>query len=72
MKGKYLVGIDVGTTGTKTVVFDNDGTPIAKAYTEYGSIYPQPGWVEQDANLILQATLSTCQKAVANVSPSPN
>ena len=64
MSNRYMVGIDVGTTGTKTVVFDMEGRTVAKAYTEYGSIYPRPGWVEQDAFLIREATLATCRTAI--------
>ncbi|MEA4854081.1 MAG: FGGY family carbohydrate kinase [Christensenella sp.] len=64
---KYIVGIDVGTTGTKTVVFDTKGNEISKAYIEYGSVYPKPGWVEQDAALILDATLDACRQAVGKL-----
>ena len=45
-----LLGLDVGTTGTKAVVFDLDGRIIASAYREYPLISPQPGWQELDPN----------------------
>ncbi len=43
-----LLGLDVGTTGTKAVVFDLDGRVIASAYREYPLYSPQPGWQELD------------------------
>lgn len=64
MSGQYIVGIDVGTTGTKTVIFDLQGKVVSKAYTEYGCIYPKPGWVEQDAHMIKEATFDTCREAI--------
>ena len=45
---RYLLGIDVGTTGTKTVLFDENGTVIADKTAEYPLIQPQNGWAEQD------------------------
>jgi len=43
----YLVGIDIGTSGTKTVLFDEKGTVIADALMEYPMYQPQNGWAEQ-------------------------
>ena len=45
---KYIVGIDEGTTGCKTCVFDENGKLISSSSREYPSYYPQPGFVEQD------------------------
>lgn len=61
---KYLIGIDEGTTGTKTVVFDLEGHMISSAYEEYPSYYPKPGYVEQDIAQIRDAIFSTCKKAI--------
>jgi xylulokinase len=47
----YLVGIDIGTTGAKTVVFDPAGVAVASGYREYTCTYPKPNWVEQDASM---------------------
>lgn len=43
-----LLGIDLGTTGIKAVVLREDGSLAASAGQEYDSLYPRPGWVEQD------------------------
>ncbi|MCE5259048.1 MAG: hypothetical protein LLG44_08335 [Chloroflexi bacterium] len=44
-----LLGIDIGTSGCKAVLFDIAGTPLASAYAEYDTQRPQPGWAELDA-----------------------
>ncbi|MGO9908297.1 MAG: xylulokinase [Solirubrobacteraceae bacterium] len=43
-----LVGIDVGTTATKGIAIDPDGTVLARAEAEYPLSTPKPGWAEQD------------------------
>ena len=45
----YFIGIDVGTSGTKSVLFDENGKIIADAYREYPMYQPENGWAEQDA-----------------------
>ncbi|MEF9864206.1 MAG: FGGY family carbohydrate kinase, partial [Christensenellaceae bacterium] len=45
MKKAYVVGIDVGTTGTKTILFDFEGNALSSGYVEYPCIYPKPNWV---------------------------
>ncbi len=44
----YLLGIDIGTSGTKTVLFDTAGTPLASHTAEYPLYQPQNGWAEQE------------------------
>ena len=41
---QYLVGLDGGTTGCKTCIFDLDGKLVGSDYREYPSYYPEPGW----------------------------
>lgn len=43
-----LLGLDVGTTGCKALLFDGDGTLLASASREYAVDLPRPGWAEQD------------------------
>ena len=45
---KYLLGIDIGTSGTKTVLFDKGGNPISSSTEEYPLYQPEIGWAEQD------------------------
>lgn len=44
----YLIGIDLGTSGTKTALFDENGRTIASSTVEYPMFQPQNGWAEQD------------------------
>ena len=44
----YLIGVDLGTSGTKTVLFAEDGTVAASCTIEYPLYQPQNGWAEQD------------------------
>ncbi|MBR6570904.1 MAG: xylulokinase, partial [Clostridia bacterium] len=55
----YLLGVDLGTSGTKTVLFDINGQPIASATVEYPMYQPHNGWAEQDADDWWEATKST-------------
>lgn len=45
---EYLLGIDIGTSGTKTVLFDTDGHVAASKTVEYPMAQPQNGWAEQN------------------------
>lgn len=64
MDKNYLMGIDVGTTGTKVILFDVAGTAVSSAYQEYTCSYPGPGWVEQDCCLLIETVYECCEKAV--------
>lgn len=44
----YLIGIDLGTSGVKTVLFDESGKPVASSTVEYPLYQPNLGWAEQD------------------------
>jgi len=56
---KYLIGIDLGTSGTKTVLFDIAGNTVASSTQEYPLIQPQNGWAEQDPNHWWDACVKT-------------
>jgi sugar (pentulose or hexulose) kinase len=60
----YLAGIDIGTSGAKGMVFDIQGKPLATASREYPCTYPRPAWVEQDADLVVSATMEAMSQAV--------
>ncbi|MCL2842121.1 MAG: xylulokinase [Oscillospiraceae bacterium] len=61
----YLIGVDVGTSGTKTVLFDEAGVPVASATEEYPMYQPQNGWAEQDPAHWWDATVSSLRTVVA-------
>jgi xylulokinase len=49
-----LLGIDVGTTGCKAVVFNRDGDILSSQYKEHPLLHPSPGWMELDPNLVFK------------------
>ena len=49
---KYILALDQGTTSSRAIVFDHAGTIRAVAQKEFKQYFPQPGWVEHDANEI--------------------
>ncbi len=60
----YLLGLDVGTTGCKAMIFDLNGNIKGYAFLEYGIICEKPGWAEQDPEYVWQLTKSVIRKAV--------
>ena len=63
----YFIGIDVGTTGTKTVVLDAAGTVVGKGYQEYGLITGPGGVVEQSADDWWNAVIGSVRAAVSKI-----
>ena len=49
---KYILSLDQGTTSSRAIVFDQHGAIVAAAQQEFRQIFPQPGWVEHDADEI--------------------
>ena len=59
-----ILAIDQGTTSTRAVLYDPNGTVLGQAQQELSQIYPQPTWVEHDPEEIWQATVAVSQQAV--------
>lgn len=66
----YVIGIDIGTSGTKTVLFDQVGNTVASATREYPLYQPKNGWAEQDPADWWQAAVETLREVTAGVNPS--
>ncbi len=60
----YILSLDQGTTSSRAIVFDKKGTIVATAQKEFTQIFPQPGWVEHDANEIWSTQLGVATEAV--------
>ena len=69
--GKYLVGMDAGTTGCKVCVFDLEGNLIGSDYREYPCYYPNEGWVEQIPEDMTPALFKTCKEAIRKAQVDP-
>ncbi len=63
----YLLGIDIGTSGTKTILIDETGRVLARATREYPLSTPRPLWSEQNPSDWAEATFATI-RAVLNLS----
>jgi xylulokinase len=64
VSGKYFLGVDIGTEGTKVALFDTQGNVIKDSYEEYELICRQPGWAEQDPDLFWNVTVKNIKKVV--------
>jgi glycerol kinase len=62
----YVLAIDQGTTGTKGIVFDHDGSIRGWSYSELTQHYPKPGWVEHDPREIWSVSLRLIEEALRN------
>ena len=60
----YLIGIDVGTTGAKTLMIDEEGLVIGRAVEEYPMYTPRPQWAEQDPEDWWQATIRSMRRVL--------
>ncbi|MBL9034139.1 MAG: glycerol kinase GlpK [Rhodospirillaceae bacterium] len=61
----FILSIDQGTTSSRAILFDLKGEPQATAQLELPQIYPQPGWVEHDAERIWRDVQQVCRDALA-------
>ena len=60
----YILSLDQGTTSSRAIIFDKKGNTVATAQKEFTQIFPQPGWVEHDANEIWSTQLGVATEAV--------
>jgi glycerol kinase len=64
-----LLAIDQSTSGTKALLYDDTGRLLDKESREHHQIYPQPGWVEHDAEEIWRNTCEVVGQVIARHSP---
>lgn len=64
MNTRYYLGMDVGTTGCKSVVFDESGNALSRGYREYPIVCDAPLQAEQDPSLVLSRLLETMEEAI--------
>ena len=64
---KYVMALDAGTTSNRCILFNEKGEMCSVAQKEFTQYYPQPGWVEHDANEIWQTQLSVAREAMQKV-----
>ncbi|NMO96524.1 glycerol kinase GlpK [Paenibacillus lemnae] len=60
---QYILALDQGTTSSRAILFNAEGKAVYSAQKEFPQYFPQPGWVEQNANEIwgsILAVIATC------------
>jgi len=61
----YILALDQGTTSSRSIIFDREGTVVSVGQKEYKQIYPQSGWVEHDPAEIWRSQMETAVEALA-------
>lgn len=64
MNDKFILAFDQGTTSSRAIVFNKKGEMISTAQKEFTQIFPQPGWVEHDANEIWSTQAGVAAEAI--------
>lgn len=69
---KYILAIDQGTSSSRCILYNKETQAVAAAQQEFRQIYPQPGWVEHDAEEIWQSQASVIKQVMQekNLKPS--
>ena len=62
--GKYIMALDAGTTSNRCILFDETGNICSMAQKEFRQFFPNPGWVEHDANEIWSTQLGVAVEAM--------
>ncbi|ULQ51114.1 glycerol kinase GlpK [Flavihumibacter fluvii] len=65
MPEKYILALDQGTTSSRAILFDKNGSICQVAQKEFTQLYPKPGWVEHDAEEIWSSQFSVLAEALA-------
>ena len=64
---KYIMALDSGTTSNRCILFNATGEVCSVAQKEFTQIFPQPGWVEHDADEIFATQLEVAKQALSNI-----
>jgi glycerol kinase len=64
---KYVMALDAGTTSNRCILFDHEGNVCSVAQKEFRQIFPNPGWVEHDANEIWSTQLGVAVEAMSKI-----
>lgn len=67
---QYILAFDQGTTSSRAIVFDKKGTIVSSAQKEFTQHFPQPGWVEHDANEIWSTQIGVAAEAISKAGMS--
>ena len=68
---KYVLAMDQGTTSSRSIIFDKDGTPVESLNKEFEQIYPNPGWVEHRPLDIWNTQIETTKSVLRSAKIDP-
>lgn len=71
MSSTFILALDQGTTSSRALVLDADGSIVAVAQKEFRQIFPKPGWVEHDAEEIWKSQLGMAKAALRKAKVEP-
>src|SRR5699024_2230726 len=71
MSKTYILALDQGTTSSRAILFNHQGEIVAVAQQEFEQFFPQPGWVEHDANEIWTSMLACMAEVLRKSDISP-
>lgn len=69
---QYILAIDQGTTSSRAMLFDKNANIVASSQKEFNQIFPQPGWVEQDANEIWLSVMFVIMDVITGSGVKPS
>lgn len=72
MPASYVVALDQGTTSSRAMLIDAQGTAVSCVQNPFRQIYPQPGWVEHDPREILSSQLGALTELVVSNGLGPS
>ncbi len=67
MEKKYVLALDQGTTSSRAILFDRNGSIVNISQKEFTQIYPNPGWVEHNPKEIWETQLNAAKEAIRNI-----
>lgn len=72
MSEQYILVNDVGTTGTRAVIYDHETRAVSEVYSELPQVFPKPGWTEQDPVVVFDRCVEVTRKALAKAGLKPS
>lgn len=71
MSEDFILVNDVGTTGTRAIIYDRDANVVAESYSELPQVFPKPGWTEQDPVGIYEKCVEVTREALKSAGVGP-
>src|SRR5882724_527634 len=69
---KYILALDQGTTSSRAIIFDHNGSVVSVAQQEFRQIFPEPGWVEHDPREIWATQSNVAAEALGKARLTAN